>query len=397
MFTRSRHDHPQIDRDFLCDHHHELAAVVADFAEHNMRPRIPEWEASVEIEHDLIRDIARRGWIGATIPTTYGGPGLDHRSKLVIVDQLSRVSGAIGAAAQASDIPVAMFLHIATPDQRQHWLPRLARGRSLATIAVTEPFAGGHVLGMDTTATRDGDHYVLTGKKAFVGNSHIADLHAVVARTGENELSVFIVDSSVPGLTLQPYAATLGLRGFSFGDLELDHVRVGVDSRLGEQGDGRDAAYLASIVHGRLDIAAVALGLHHAILEATVDYAGDHARLSRHQTVQQRIGAMQSNLMTARQVVHHAAWLLDRGAECDGELLNAKLVAVNLAQDSARAAQEIFGARALRATALIERLIRDIQHFWAPAGTADIQRYRLWQHATGASKSSWSQRCATHN
>lgn len=397
MFTRSRHDHNQIDRDFLLNHHHELAATVAEFAEHHVRPRIPQWEASGEIEHDLIRDIARLGWIGATIPTAYGGPGLDHRSKLVIVDQLSRVCGAIGAATQASDIPVAMFLHIATTQQRQHWLPRLANGRSLATIAVTEPFAGGHVLGMDTTATRDGDHYVLTGKKAFVGNSHIADLHAVVARTDENELSVFVVDSSAPGLTLQPYTATLGLRGFSFGDLELDHVRVNADSRLGKLGDGRDAAYLASIVHGRLDIAAVALGLHHAVLEATVNYAGNHTRLSQHQTVQQRIGAMQSNLMTARQVVHHAAWLLDQDAECDGELLNAKLVAVDLARNSARAAHEVFGARALRATEPIERLIRDTQHFWAPAGTADIQRYRLWQHATGPVKSSWSRRCATPN
>lgn len=397
MFTSSRHDRPQIDRDFLCEHHRELAAAVAAFAEHDVRPRIPQWETSGELEHDLIRDIARRGWIGATIPTAYGGLGLDHRSKLVIVDQLSRVSGTIGAAVQAGDIPVAMFLHIATPQQRQHWLPRLASGRTLATIAVTEPFAGGHILGIDTTATRDGDHYVLTGTKAFVGNSHIADLHAVIARTGENELSVFVVDSRSPGLSLQPYTATLGLRGFSFGDLELDHVDVDVDSRLGEQGDGRDAAYLASIVHGRLDIAAVALGLHHALLEATVDYAGDHPRLSRHQTVQQRIGTMQSNLMTARQVVHHAAWLLDQGADCDRELLNAKLVAADLARDSAQAAQEIFGARALRATHLIERLIRDIQHFWAPAGTADIQRYRLWQHAIGAAKTSWSQRCTTRN
>lgn len=395
MFTRRRHDHPQIDRDFLCGHHHNLAADVAEFAEHHVRPRIPHWETSGEIEQNLIRDIARRGWIGATIPTAYGGPGLDHRSKLVIIDRLSRVSAAIGAATQASDIPIAMFLHIATAAQRQHWLPWLARGRSLATIAVTEPFAGGHVLGMDTTATPDGDHYLLTGTKAFVGNSHIADLHAVVARTGEHELSVFVVDSSTPGLTLQPYAATLGLRGFSFGDLALDQVRISADSRLGQHGDGRDAAYLASLVHGRLDIAAVALGLHHAILEATVDYAGSHDRLSRHQTVQQRIGAMQSNLMTARQLVHHAAWLLDQGADCDGELLNAKLVAVDLARDSARAAGEIFGARALRSNELIERLIRDIQHFWTPAGTADVQRYRLWQHATGTAKSSWSRRCAT--
>ncbi|GAB2675703.1 acyl-CoA dehydrogenase family protein [Saccharopolyspora gloriosae] len=391
---RCHHRDDQIDRDFLSSGHHALAAAVTEFAELHVRPRIPELEAAEQVNADLVREIARLGWIGATIPTCYGGRGGDHRAKVLIIDRLSRVSGAIGAAAQAGDIPVALFRWIATPEQRRRWLPALASGRTLATIAVTEPECGGYVLGSGTTATRDGQDYVLNGRKCFVGNSHVAGVHAVVARTGEDELSAFAVDSGADGLTLHPYRPGLGLRGFSFGDLDFDHVRVPGSARLGAQGDGLDAAYLASVVHGRLDIAAVALGLHHTLLEVTVEYAGGHSRLSRHETVQQRVGQIQSNYLTARQVVHHAAWLLDRGDDCDAELVNAKHVAVERGMESVRLAQEVFGARALRAGEPVERLARDLQHLWAPAGTADVQRYRLWQTATRTSKSSWSRRAA---
>ncbi|WP_243795307.1 acyl-CoA dehydrogenase family protein [Saccharopolyspora gloriosae] len=166
-------------------------------------------------------------------------------------------------------------------------------------------------------------------------------------------------------------------------------------ARLGAQGDGLDAAHLASVVHGRLAIAAVALGLHHSLLEVTVDYAGGHSRLSRHETVQQRVGQIKSNYMTARQIVHYAAWLLDRGGDCDAELFNAKHVAIERGMDSVGLSQEVFGARALRANESIQRLTRDLQHLRAPAGTADVQRYRLWQSATRKAKSSWSSRATT--
>lgn len=397
LSSRNRHaDRAEhIDRDFLVSHHHALLNEVAEFALEHVRPRVAELESSGDVDDDLVRMIARRGWIGATIPSRYGGPGMDHRSRVVIIDQLARVSGAIAAATQASDIPVAMFLHLGSPAQRQEWLPKLAGGKTLATIAVTEPRSGGHVLGMETTATRDGDAYAITGQKCYVGNSHIADVHAVVARTGERQLSAFVVDANADGLTLMPHQPATGLRGFSFGDLSFQAARVPASARLGGQGDGLDAAYLASVVHGRLDIAAVAVGLHHGLLAATVSYLHGHSRLRTHETVQQRLGQMQSNLLTARQAVYHAAWLLDSGNDCDAELINAKHVGIDLGIHSARLAAEIFGARALRAAEPVERCIRDLQHLWAPAGTGDVQRFRLYQTALGITKSSWSLRSTT--
>lgn len=397
LSSRKRHaDRAEhIDRDFLLPRHHALLSEVAEFALEHVRPRAPELESSGDIDDALVRLIARRGWIGATIPARYGGAGMDHRSRVVIIDQLARVSGAVAAAAQASDIPVAMFLHLGSPAQRQEWLPKLARGEVLATIAVTEPRSGGHVLGMETTATRDGDAYALTGQKCYVGNSHIADVHAVVARTGDRQLSAFLVDADTDGLTLMPHQPATGLRGFSFGDMSFQAVHVPSTSRLGKQGDGLTAAYIASIVHGRLDIAAVSIGLHHELLAATVSYVRGHPRLRGHETVQQRLGQLQSNLLTARQTVYHAAWLLDTGADCDAELINSKHVAIDLGIHSARLAAEIFGARSLRAAEPVERCIRDLQHLWAPAGTGDVQRFRLYQTALGITKSSWSLRSTT--
>lgn len=381
-----------IDAHFLLPEHAALADEVRAFAEENISPRVAEMDASGEIDVDLVRAVARRGWVSTVVPAEHGGPGLGHRAKAVILDQLSRISGAVGAAAQASDIPLALLLRYATEEQKQRWLPTLAKGQYLATIEVTEPVAGGFVAGTETTATRHGDHYVLNGHKTNIGNSHVADLHVVIARTSEQALSAFIVESDRPGLKLPGHPTMSGLRGFSYGDVVYDGVRVPVTHRIGAEGQGLEAAYAASVLHGRLNIAAVSVGLHRALCETTVNYVRDSKRLSRQQTVQQRIGQMRANCLTAQTMVYRAAWLLDRGEDCDVDLYASKLIAIELALESVRLAEQVFSARALREPAEINRLCRDIRCLWSPAGTADVQRYRLWQHTIGTAERSWSAR-----
>ena len=150
---------------------------------------------------ELAEEIAARGWIGVTIPRRYGGMGRGHVAKTVIIEELARVSGAMGAIAQASQLGVAKVLHFGTEPQKRRWLPMFASGELLPTIAVTEPGSGGHVLGMTTTAARDGDEYVLNGAKCFVGNSHIGHVHGVVARTGPGSrgLTAFLVEQGRHG------------------------------------------------------------------------------------------------------------------------------------------------------------------------------------------------------
>jgi alkylation response protein AidB-like acyl-CoA dehydrogenase len=353
-------------------------------------------ESARDIEVELSGLIAAQGWIGVTIPEVYGGMGLGHLAKTIIIEELARVSGAMGAMVQASQLGVAKILHFGSEEQKLAWLPQIASGRCLPTIAVTEAGSGGHVLGMSSRAVRDGTHYVLNGAKVFVGNSHIGHLHGVVVRTGPGSggLTAFLVEADRPGVRLEKHAPTMGLNGFSFGTIVFEDCRVPVENRLGEEGDGLKVAYSSSTLYGRPNLAAVALGIHRAVVEDTVEFCGRRelygAPLSAISSVAMKLGGMQSRLMTARLALYHATHLLDRGLPCDAELMNAKLVNAEYAIDSARAAMEIFAARGLHVSHRIERYLRDVYHIYAPAGTSDIQRLRLSEYASGTNHEQWS-------
>lgn len=385
---------------FTTKRHDRLRQQVREFAESRIRPLIPEMEAAKTVEHVLSRLIAKQGWIGVTIGREYGGMGLGHVAKTIIIEELSRVSGAMGAMVQASQLGVAKILYFGSEAQKRNWLPAIANGDCLPTIAVTEPESGGFVLGMEATAERDGDDYVLNGHKIYIGNSHVGDVHGVVVRTGSGSrgLSAFLVESDRPGLTLVPLKQALGLHGFSFGELTFSDCRVPAANRLGAEGDGLAVAYSSSTLYGRANLAAVSLGIHQAIVDETVKFTTGRQRygkpIAEMPTIKLKLGQMQSRLMTARLAAYHATHLLDSGADCDAELINAKLINVEYALDSARNAMEVHSAAGLFTDRPLERYLRDAFHIFAPAGTSDIQLLRLGETALGTAKGSWSQRFA---
>jgi alkylation response protein AidB-like acyl-CoA dehydrogenase len=361
-------------------------------------------ETSRTVEHELLKTIARKGWIGVTIPTCYGGLGLGHLAKTIIIEELSRESGAVGAAAQASMLGVAKILHYGNETQRARWLPGIAGGDILPTIAVTERESGGHVLDMRTSAIRDGEDYIINGSKIFVGNSHVADVHGVVARTGgpgstaSQALSAFLIEADRDGVRLVPHLPAVGLHGFSFGEIVFDDCRVPAVNRLGAEGDGRDVAYSSSVTYGRANLAAVALGLQRRLLEETAAYAARQHRSGRPLADlgvnRQRLGWMQSRLMTSRLALYHAADLLDRRLPCDAELINANLLCTEGALASANDAMRVHAACGLFPDRPIERYMRDAQCLEPPAGTSDIQLLRLSEFALGVERWQWSQRVA---
>lgn len=383
---------------FETPRHTDLRTAVRTFAETVVRPQVAAMESSQEVQVTLSREIARKGWIGVTIDETYGGMGLGHVAKSIIIEELARVSGAMGAMAQASQLGVAKIIHFGNEAQKRKWLPLVASGDCLPTIAVTENTSGSHVLGMSTTAVRDGDSYVLNGGKAHVGNSHVGDLHGVVARTGEGSggLSAFLIESTAPGFALGPLEPTMGLHGFSFGELRFNNCRIPAENLLGSEGDGVPVAYSSSVLYGRLNLGAVSLGIHRAIQEQTARFATTHLRygksLSNLQLIRHKLGQIQSQYMTARLALYHAAFLLDHNYSCDAELMNAKLINVELALDSARQAMEIFAAFGLYKENEVERYVRDAFHIFSPAGTSDVQLQRLSEVALGISKGSWSEK-----
>jgi alkylation response protein AidB-like acyl-CoA dehydrogenase len=376
-----------------------------DFTAAEVAPRVQRMESSPHtVERDLALLMAEQGWFGATIPRQYGGMHAGHLAKTLMIQSVARASGAAGAILQASQLPVSMIIHFGSDAQKARLLPQIASGDTLLSIAVTEEETGSHVLGMETTARRDGSDWIIDGSKVHIGNSNIAHIHCVVARTapadtaGSRALTAFLVEHDRAGLTVERHQPALGLHGFSFGKLTFDGVRIPEANVIGEVGDGKDIAYSSSILYGRPNLAAVSLGLHEAIMECAASFLEGRRRysgtLADLPVLRDRIGAMKSRLMACRQLAHQAVHMLDHGQSCDGELINSKYLNHKWAVESGQDAMELHGAHALRTDYPLQRLWRDVQHTYSPAGTGEVQRQRLAETELGAPPVQWSERLA---
>ncbi|MFJ9893573.1 acyl-CoA dehydrogenase family protein [Streptomyces sp. NPDC091280] len=390
---------------YLTDAHNALWAMAERFTAEHIAPGVQYMEASPnQVERSIPQLFAQQGWFGVTIPIRYGGMGAGHVAKTVLIHRTGVVSAAAAAILQASLIPVGAIQNWGTADQKQEWLPQVADGSLLPSIAVTEPDAGGHIGGMETVAERRGKDWVINGIKAHIGNSHITRVHVVVARTAKpgvtasRALTAFLVEYDRKGVILDPHCAGLGLHGFTAGRLHLDHVRIPAANVLGEVGQGLYVAQSSSILYGRPNLTAVSLGIHEALVKTTADYLSTRPRydghLSDHPVVQDRLGAMQARYQTALTTAYSAVHLLDNRAACDSELIGAKHTGHQLAAASAQDAMELHGAYAVNGNSLVQRVFRDCQHTYAPAGTGEFQRIHLANTALGTEPIQWSQHFA---
>ncbi|MGW7069452.1 acyl-CoA dehydrogenase family protein [Streptomyces sp. NPDC054855] len=395
-------------RPYLTARHDLLWDEVDAFAAEHIAPRAVRMEAAPgRVERKVADLMAARGWFAVTVPAAFGGLGAGHVAKTVLVHRIACVSAAVAAILQATLIPVGALLHFATDEQRGRWLPRVADGSLLLSIAVTEPQAGGHIGGIETTAERTGDQWVITGSKVHIGNSHLAGAHLVVARTAEagvrtsQALTAFMVESDRHGLSVSDHRPGLGLHGFSAGRLDLDRVRVPTDHVVGEVGQGLSVAQSSSILYGRPNLAAVSLGIHEAVVATTAARLKARSRyrgaLSDLPVLRDRIGGMEARLRAGRILAYQSVHLLDQGLSCDADLINAKYLGHQWAMTSAQDAMELHGAHALDRDYVLQRLWRDIQHTYPPAGTGEVQRIRLADAALNEDHIQWSERLAAQS
>ncbi|MGW4757523.1 acyl-CoA dehydrogenase family protein [Streptomyces chartreusis] len=399
------HTPPAALRPYLTEAHEQLWAEADKFATSQVAPRLPRMEAAPHaVERELPELMARQGWFGVTIPQAFGGMRAGHVAKTVLIHRLAVVSAAAAAILQATLIPVGALHHWGTAEQMERWFPQVARGAALLAIAVTEPRAGGHLGGIETTAERSGDGWVITGEKVHIGNSHLAHLHVVIARTAatgvtaSEALTAFLVEHDRGGLTVAPHRAKLGLHGFSAGRLILDKVRIPAANVLGEVGQGLYVAQSSSILYGRPNLTAVSLGIHEALVATTAHFLDNRPRygghLSDQPVVRDRLGEMQGRFQTALTTTYSAVHLLDSRLPCDSELIGAKHTGHQLAARTARDAMELHGAQALDTDYQLQRFFRDIQHTHPPAGTGEFQRIHLANTALGTPHIQWSERLA---
>ncbi|MFI8093394.1 acyl-CoA dehydrogenase family protein [Streptomyces sp. NPDC086080] len=388
---------------------HELLWDEADaFAAEHVAPRAARMEAAPgRVERKVADLMAARRWFAVTVPSAFGGLGAGHVAKTILVHRIARVSAAAATILQATLIPVGALLHFATYEQKGRWLPRVADGSLLLSIAVTEPQAGGHIGGIETVAEHVGSEWVITGSKIHIGNSHLADGHLVVARTAGTDVSTsqaltaFMVESGRRRLSVSDHRPGLGLHGFSAGRLDLDHVRVPADNVVGEVGQGLAVAQSSSILYGRPNLAAVSLGIHEAVVATTTAHLKTRPRyrgtLSDLAVPRDRVGGMEARLRAGRILAYQSVHLLDQGLPCDADLINSKYLGHQWAVQSAQDAMELHGAHALDRDYVLQRLWRDIQHTYPPAGTGEVQRIRLADAAFDEDHIQWSEHLAAES
>ena len=379
----------------FAENHRDLIFEVSEFVEAEIRPTVDATQPS-DLLVGLARKIAQR-WAGISVDPRYGGNGVGNVAKLAIIDTIAHHDPGVGGIAQALFLGQGPFLWAGTEEQKRKWLPPICSGELIATIAVTEPAAGGDISNIEMTAERDGSDWILIGEKSFVGNSNIADLHCVIARTPDG-LAVFVVESWRSGLTLSEYVPSDGLEHFSFGRLVFDRCRVPAENMLGGPGDGDAAGRATSMLIGRITIGALCLGIHRIIGDEAIAYSS--GRILRGKPLAQRpkirddIARIQTNLGTAETLLYSAAHLLDQGLPADTALCMAKLVGYEAAEDSARRTKQLHGASGTLSSVRISKLRAAADAMFAPAGTSGAQLHLLSEMALNPDYVEWSQRFA---
>ncbi|HSL63837.1 MAG TPA: acyl-CoA dehydrogenase family protein [Gaiellaceae bacterium] len=361
----------------------ELQALAREFAERELRPVAAEWDEREDFPPDLLAEAARAGLTSYAIPERYGGGGVDHVTAALVAEELSWGCAGLAATLQATMFPVRPLLAAGTEEQRARWLPRLASEEGcLAAIAFTEPAAGSDVAGMQATARREGDAYVLDGEKCYVTNGGIAELTVVFAKL-DGAVTAFLLEAGDPGVHPGRKERKLGLRASYTGSIVLDGARVPADRLLGEQGDGFRIA-MDFFMHSRPGVAAAAVGVARAAFEHAASYARERTAFGKpllaRQGVAFKLADMAMEIEAARLLVWRAAEALDAGE--DAGLLGsyAKAFAADAAMRATTEAVQVLGGAGVMRDHPVEKWMRDAKVFQIVEGTSEIQRHIVTQY-----------------
>ncbi len=356
--------------------------TARDFAREEVRPRAAEIDREHRHPAELVARMAELGFLGIAVPEAHGGAGLDHVSYVLAMEEISAACASTGVIMSVNNSLVCDPLYrFGTEEQRRTWLRPLAAGEKLGCFALSEPEAGSDSAAQRTTATRDGDTWVLSGVKNWITNGPVADVSVLFAMSdralGNKGIAAFIVPMDAPGVRCGPPDDKLGIRGSKSCQIFLDDVRLPASHLLGEVGGGFKVA-MSTLDGGRIGIAAQALGIARAAFEASLAYAQTRKTfgkpIAQHQAIQWKLADMATELDAARLLTLRAAWLKDQKVPYGKEAAMAKLYASDVANKVAREAIQVFGGNGYVTEYPVERHFRDAKITEIYEGTSEIQR-----------------------
>jgi alkylation response protein AidB-like acyl-CoA dehydrogenase len=357
----------------------DLIRLTRELAAKELAPRVAEAEATETFPREVFRTLGRAGLLGLPYPEEHGGGGQPYEVYLQVLEEISAVWASVGVGVSVHALSCFGLFTRGTDEQRKELLPEMLGGELLGAYALSEAHAGSDAAAMRARARRDGDHYVLDGTKAWITHGGHADFYKVMARTSDerNGISCFLVPADAEGLHADPPERKMGLTGSATTTIRLEGVRVPVDRRLGEEGDGLRIA-LAGLDSGRLGIAAVATGLAQGALDHAVAYAREREsfgkRIIDHQGLSFLLADMAAAVHTARATTLHAARLKDRGLPFGTEASVAKLVATDNAMKVTTDAVQVLGGYGYTKDFPVERYMREAKVMQIFEGTNQIQR-----------------------
>ena len=362
---------------------HELVRkTVREFAQEKLLPGVAERDKEMIYPEEQLRELAELGFWGIFFPEEYGGAGLDSISYCIAIEELSNVDASVGVIISVTNSLAAYPIYtFGNEEQKKNFLVPLASGKKLGGFCLTEPGAGSDAVAQTTTAVLDGDHYVVNGAKHFVTSGKNGDIFVVTVMTDKSKgvkgISSLIIEQGTPGMKVEPPEHKLGIRGSDTHAIVFEDCRVPVANRLGKEGEGLKVA-LTALDSGRMGIAAQALGIAQASLDAAMQYAHERQQFGKFlkdfQAIQFKLADMEIRIQASRLLLYQSALKKDRDERYTKEAAMAKVFCSETAMWAATEAVQILGGYGYTTEYPAERFMRDAKITEIYEGTSEVQR-----------------------
>jgi len=352
--------------------------TIRAFVRSRIVPNADRWNEAGKFPMELLPELAALGLTGLAVPQEYGGAGLDAVTIAMLMEEFGAGDGSIGLTIAAhNSLCIGHLLIAASDEQKERWLPPLARGEYLGCWALTEPASGSDALNAQSRGRRDGDGYVIDGTKQFITNASVAGFAVVMAGAGERKLTAFGVMRGTPGFAAGKPEEKMGLHASDTAPLLLQGCRVPERDRIGRDGEAFDDVKKV-LDRGRIGIGALAIGLGRASLEVAIRYAKERTQFGRaiteFQMIQWKLARARTELDAARLLVHRAAAFADAGRPFTDAASKAKLFASQAGTRAADASLQVLGGYGYLRDFPVERHLRDVRLMEIGEGTSEVQR-----------------------
>lgn len=369
---------------------HEMARKLAkDFGKRYFtREFLDKVEETHEFPREVLNEMAKAGFFGIKFPKELGGSGSDHRSYVIIMEEIAKASGVASIwLSSPNSLMGTPILMNGTPEQKEKYLKKMISGEKLFCFGLTEPEAGSDAASMTTTAVQDGDYYVVNGTKTFITAAPVADYCILFAKTspekGAKGITTFIMDMKLPGVTHGKPEDKMGMVGCPTSDITMENVRIHKDDILGKVDLGFITA-MKTLEVGRLGIAAQSIGIASAALDEAIQYSKDRKQfgkpISAFQSIAFDLAEMETKLEAAKLLAYNAAYLLDTGKPATKACSMAKLFASEVANEICAKAVQIHGGYGFIKEYKVERLYRDARVLTIYEGTSQVQKLVISSH-----------------